>query len=1034
MIFLQNIFEFDIDIKKKNYINEPILMQNDRVLFKINVYDDDVPFDLKDTIITLANVRPDGKSIIIKGSLSDKNSQALFYISRPENAIVGRVEATAQFYDVDGRVSTAKFSFQVIKDPADFNPTGDEKTLIEVVLGDGPRILDEAEAATEIMLETIENAEEAIIDTTAIKDAADDVRVATEEERLATETVKIATENERLATKYVRESTEQERLNTVTEREATEQVRIDTENVKDATELVRQATEQERLDTAEERVLTESQRLATESVRKETELVKTETIAAKEEAELSTSNANDAAANANQAAQYANAQGHRAEDAADVVEDLLKDGAVASVNGQTGVVVLDADDVGAETPQRVQDRVDAHAEKEIHQEEIHGMRFKDEAFQVFNGTEWIEIKGGSGGGIPLGNVENLNANAEVGLKIALSWNDPDDVILEGITLSKWAGTMLRRKEGTYPVDEKDGILITDSKTRDEYAGDGFIDSGLVDGVTYYYAFFPYDTNDNFTIDSTNRISATAFEKYVQNPPSKPTASNLQQNTVTITSSDGAVVSLDEINWITSPHIFTDLVEGDEYTPYAKFEETDTHWESAVATGDSFIAVNKLPKNPPSGITISNLDHDKATIASDIGAVVSMNQVDWYDSPHVFTGLIEESNYTAYAKFEETDTHVESIVISKEFTTPPEQQIYGVRIDKENSNPETRVTYIGDSVGFQPMRGNNGNFDWGSWEKPFNELEIKPCVLDGGEVQYYLNPNDYTKKVDGTDANITGADGDVMVELGKTIWYKWTDEGATYTIEFSDKAFPGAVKHAFEIEGGYNLANYYPLLLTQIMFTVFFKSTDSQSALGRGRVDGAGYTSTGGTNAKGMFYGSESDEQMKLLGIEDFWGNRYWFIDGIATDVNRNVLIGKSDFNDAGNGYDVHETGNTANVAGYIDTVQGGNDKGFVINSSSGSETTYYTDYGYLDSWRVAHFGGSRSAGSLAGAFCLRLSRSGSGSSASIGARLFCAKDGRIYIGVYLGTTVGGKLRSVSGNQPTGSKTIGAFRNDAKANN
>jgi len=55
-------------------------------------------------------------------------------------------------------------------------------------------------------------------------------------------------------------------------------------------------------------------------------------------------------------------------------------------------------------------------------------------------------------------------------------------------------------------------------------------------------------------------------------------------------------------------------------------------------------------------------------------------------------------------------------------------------------------------------------------------------------------------------------------------------------------------------------------------------------------------------------------------------------------------------------------------------------------------------------------------------------------SAYFGARLFCASNGKLYVGAYLGTTVGGKLRSVSGILPSDTKTIGTFRTEAKANN
>ena len=82
-------------------------------------------------------------------------------------------------------------------------------------------------------------------------------------------------------------------------------------------------------------------------------------------------------------------------------------------------------------------------------------------------------------------------------------------------------------------------------------------------------------------------------------------------------------------------------------------------------------------------------------------------------------------------------------------TVSSNNIYGVKIDTTDSNPETSVTYTDDAVGFIPMRGNDGNFDWGSWELPFKSLGIRPCVFKDGAVNYYLDPNDFTKKIDGS---------------------------------------------------------------------------------------------------------------------------------------------------------------------------------------------------------------------------------------------------------------------------------------------
>lgn len=516
---------------------------------------------------------------------------------------------------------------------------------------------------------------------------------------------------------------------------------------------------------------------------------------------------------------------------------------------------------------------DAHQADDVSQGEVHGLRVNDESkLEYFNGTEWVEVKGG---GYPVNIVKNVNATGD-DAKVLLTWEDPEDVVVDGHLVAEWNHTRVMRKEGSYPLHEEDGELVVSNGVRNAYKNTPYEDTGLENDKTYYYSLFPVTTDEIVTVSELSRAEAT----------------------------------------------------------------------------------------------------------------------------------------------------------------PTKQNIYGVRIGKNNSNPETRVTYIGDAVGFTPMRGNNGNFQWGSWKEVFESFEIRPCVLKNKQVQYYLNPNDFTKKEDGSNAVLDGTDGDIMIEFGKTLWWKWTDEGTTYTIEISDREFDGAVKHAFEIEEGYNLVPYYPLLLTQILFVIFFKSTDSQTALGRGRVDSsAGYASTGGTNTRGMFYGLESDAQMKFLGIEDYWGNKLWWIDGLVTDNNFNLLIGKGNFNDNGNGYQSFSSGVSSNKRGYINEVQGGNDKGFIIKSENGSLTTYYADQGYIGSSRVARFGGERSDGSEAGFAQLQLFNSESESDTHVGARLFCASNGKIYIGAYLGTSQNERLRSISGtSSPTGDKTIGSFRTEARANN
>ena len=109
-------------------------------------------------------------------------------------------------------------------------------------------------------------------------------------------------------------------------------------------------------------------------------------------------------------------------------------------------------------------------------------------------------------------------------------------------------------------------------------------------------------------------------------------------------------------------------------------------------------------------------------------------------------------------------------------TPTTRKIYSIHIDQSNSDPSAAITYGDDAVGMQPAHmvfdAETPYFDYGSWENAF--FMPKPCMLNyDGTVAYYLNPNDYTKKVDGTDADTSATAGlNAMMEW-PLIWYKFS---------------------------------------------------------------------------------------------------------------------------------------------------------------------------------------------------------------------------------------------------------------------
>lgn len=337
------------------------------------------------------------------------------------------------------------------------------------------------------------------------------------------------------------------------------------------------------------------------------------------------------------------------------------------------------------------------------------------------------------------------------------------------------------------------------------------------------------------------------------------------------------------------------------------------------------------------------------------------------------------------------------------------KIYGVEIDETNPDPLTSVVYTDAAVGFTPASGNNGSFSWGSWEDIIkNDFAIRPCTLkNNGDVNYYLNYDDYRKKADGTTSDLYARDdGNVMVEFGIPLWWKFERTGNKLKIQLSNGEFKGAIKPAFEIEEGFNLVHIYQVFLTQILFLLMFKNLNSQTALGRGRVRSGTTPRTGTTDIKTFCFGGDgSVRNIKFLGIEDYWGHKRWWAEGCYIDANMNILIAKEnfdEFNNIGASYINYGTsGLSEDTSGFMSKVQGGNNTGFILASANGGENTYYSDFGRVMPYGLPLFGGHMGDEDRAGAFsthCIDASYM----SPDSGSRLSYSKNNKMYIGAYLG--------------------------------
>lgn len=102
----------------------------------------------------------------------------------------------------------------------------------------------------------------------------------------------------------------------------------------------------------------------------------------------------------------------------------------------------------------------------------------------------------------------------------ITWSDPDDT-----AMSKWAGTKIVYKEGSYPEDENDGTLAVNNITRDAYstAETALKIEGLENDKEYFVRAFPYGQNGiiGFHPNNNSRAKVTYSIGYVFGQPSSP---------------------------------------------------------------------------------------------------------------------------------------------------------------------------------------------------------------------------------------------------------------------------------------------------------------------------------------------------------------------------------------------------------------------------------------------------------------------------------------------------------------------------------
>ena len=175
-------------------------------------------------------------------------------------------------------------------------------------------------------------------------------------------------------------------------------------------------------------------------------------------------------------------------------------------------------------------------------------------------------------------------------------------------------------------------------------------------------------------------------------------------------------------------------------------------------------------------------------------------------------------------------------IAEAITTSKPGTVYGFHIDGSESDPAAKVTYLKDAIGAVPAKMNftSGTFSYGSWEDAF--FLPRPCMLkSNGQVDYYLDPDDYSKKADGTASDIadTSYDGNAMMEWGrngKRIWLKIVPDsnhlGASVYIA-DHQADPDFHDWPFHNSAGQSMDHFYTAIYNGSVISSKMRSLSGQ---------------------------------------------------------------------------------------------------------------------------------------------------------------------------------------------------------------
>ena len=119
-------------------------------------------------------------------------------------------------------------------------------------------------------------------------------------------------------------------------------------------------------------------------------------------------------------------------------------------------------------------------------------------------------------GIPPSNCKALKIDKN-GTTVKLNWKDPSDTVVNDQTLCTWKKTIIVRKAGGYPENEKDGTVILENTNRNAYSLTPYTDTLPDSSNDYYYSAFPVSANGVVNLNEFNRFDKSEIYEFVIDP-------------------------------------------------------------------------------------------------------------------------------------------------------------------------------------------------------------------------------------------------------------------------------------------------------------------------------------------------------------------------------------------------------------------------------------------------------------------------------------------------------------------------------------